>query len=49
MDGEEAGDREMVALIGVRSFFASSFHQLVHILGDFVIGDFGINLCAADI
>ena len=49
MGGEEAGDREMVALIGVRSFFASSFHQLVHILGDFVIGDFGIALRGPDI
>ena len=29
--------------------FASLFHQLVHILGNFIIGHFGIALCGPDV
>lgn len=49
MDGEGTGDREMVVLIRIRSILTSSFHQLIHILGNFIIGHFGIALCGPDI
>ena len=49
MDGEGTGDREMVVLFGVRAVPTSPCHQLVHILGDFVIGHFGIALRGPDI
>ena len=49
MDGEGTGDREMVVLFGVRAVPTSPCHQLVHILGDFVIGHFGIALRGPDV
>lgn len=41
---EGTGDCEMVVLIRIRSILTSSFHQLIHILGNFIIGHFGIAL-----
>ena len=49
MDGEGTGDREMVVLIRIRSILTSSFHQLIHILGNFIIGHFGIALRGPDV
>ena len=49
MDGEGTGDREMVVLIRIRSILTSSFHQLIHILGNFIIGYFGIALRGPDV
>lgn len=49
MGGEEAGDRETGILIGRCPVFTSPCHQLIHILGDFIIGHFGIALCGPDV
>lgn len=49
MDGEGTGDREMAVLFGVRAVLTSPCHQLIHILGDFVIGHFGIALRGPDV
>jgi hypothetical protein len=49
MGGEEAGDRETGILIGRCPVFTSPCHQLIHILGDFIIGHFGISLRGPDV
>ena len=49
MGGEEAGDHETVVLLWTCAVPTSSCHQLIHILGDFVIGHFGIALRGPDI
>jgi integrase len=49
MDGEGTGDREIAVLIRIRSILTSSFHQLIHILGNFIIGHFGIALRGPDV
>ena len=36
-------------MAGICEVFASLFHQLVHILGNFIIGHFGIALCGPDV
>ena len=50
MDGEGTGgcERSLVVMAGICEVFASLFHQLVHILGNFIIGHFGIALRGPD-